>query len=70
MNLRKEIMFYNIISIYLYKTPLHLAVKNEYFDIIILLLKNNGINIDIEDDKGKKPIDYATNNEIRRLLNR
>ena len=51
------------------QTPLHLAVKNEYLDIIILLLKKNGINIDIKDDKGRKPIDYATNNEIWRLLN-
>ena len=59
-------MEFKIVS---YQTPLHLAVKNEYFDIIILLLKNSGINIDIEDDKGRKPIDYATNNKIRQLLN-
>ena len=59
-------MKFKIVS---YQTALHLAVKNEYFDIIILLLKNNGININIKDCKGNKPIDYATNNEIKQLLN-
>lgn len=59
-------MKFKIIS---YQTPLHLAVKNKYVDIIILLIKNNGIITDIKDNKGRKPIDYATNNEIKRLLN-
>ena len=37
--------------------------------MINLLLKNKGIDINVKDDKGKKPIDYATNDEIKQLLN-
>ena len=51
--------------IYFYKTPLHFAVENEYLEILKLLLKNKKINILVEDNQGRKPIDYATNNEIK-----
>lgn len=50
-------------------TPLHYAVKNEYVEFIKLLLENKKINIDTVDDKGKRPIDYTTNNDIKQLLN-
>lgn len=53
----------------LYKTPLHLAVEKGYLDIIKLLLKNNGIDIHIKDDQGRKQIDYAMNDEIKKLFN-
>ena len=48
---------------------MHLAVENEFLEIIKLLLKNKGIDIDVNDNKGRKPIDYAINNEIKQLLN-
>ena len=47
---------------------MHLAVEKGYLEIIKLLLKNKEIDINIENDKGKKPIDYATNDEIKQLL--
>ena len=64
--------FYKIqnhdIQLSFYKTPLHFAVEKGYFEIIKLLLTNKKIDIQIEDDQGRKPIDYATNNEIQKLL--
>ena len=50
-------------------TPLHLAVQREYIDIIKLILQNKDVNVDIEDDQGKKPIDYTTNSQIIQLFN-
>lgn len=50
------------------KAPLHLAVEMEYIEIIQLLLNKKSINVDIKDDQNKKPIDYASNNEIKQLL--
>ena len=48
---------------------MHLAVEKGYLEIIKLLLKNKRINININDNNDKKPIHYATNNEIKQLLN-
>ena len=50
------------------KTPLHLAVEKEYIEIIKILLENKNIDVDIEDEQGKKPIDYTSNNEIIKML--
>ena len=50
------------------KTPLHLAVEKEYIEIIKILLENKNIDVDIEDEQGKKPIDYTSNNEIKKIL--
>ena len=47
---------------------MHFAVEKGYLEIIKLLLKNKKIDVQIEDDQGKKPIDYATNDEIQKLL--
>ena len=45
------------------------AFEKGYLEIITLLLTNQKIDIQIEDDhQGKKQIDYATNNEIKKLL--
>lgn len=63
----KIISFYRILK-YFYKTCLHFAVEKGYLEIIKLLLKSNGININVKDDQGKKPIDYANNDEIKQLL--
>ena len=52
-----------------YKTPLHLASEKGYLEIIKLLLKNKRIDIHAKDDQGKKQTDYATNNEIKQILN-
>ena len=65
----KIISFNKIILYYFYKTPLHLAVEKGYLEIIKLLLKNKDININVDDDQCRKPIDYTTNNEIKQLLN-
>ena len=46
---------------------MHLAVEKGYLEIK-LLLKNKKIDVQIEDDQGRKPIDYTTNNEIQKLL--
>ena len=51
------------------RTPLHLAVENGYIEIIKLLLECKEIDINIEDEQAKKPIDYASNDEIKQLLN-
>ena len=48
---------------------MHLAVENEYIEIIKLLLKNKRIDINVIDDKGRKQIEYTTNNEIKKLFN-
>lgn len=45
------------------ETALHLAVKKKSIHIIMLLLKHQGIDINALDKYGKKPIDYAENDE-------
>lgn len=52
----------------LYKTILHLAVEINNLEIIKLLLGMKEIDINIEDSEGKKPIDYAKNDVIKKLL--
>ena len=64
-----KIISFNEISIYFYKTALHFAVEKGYLKIIKLLLKNKKIDIHVEDDQGRRPIDYAINNETKELLN-
>ena len=49
---------------------MHLAVEKGYLEIIKLLLKNKNIDVQIEDNQGRKPIDYTTNNEIQKLHDR
>ena len=51
------------------RTQLHIAVENGYFEIIKLLLECKEIDINVEDEQGKKPIDYASNDDIKQLLN-
>lgn len=51
------------------KTPLHLAVINGNLEVIKVLLNYKNININLRDDKGKKPIDYTDNDEIKQLFN-
>ena len=48
---------------------MHLAVENGYIGIIKLLLECKEIDINIEDEQGKKPFDYASKDEIKQLLN-
>lgn len=50
-------------------TPLHLAVKRNDVNIVRLILSNGNAQVDIKDDQGKKPIDYATNDQIIQMLN-
>ena len=52
------------------KTALHLAAEIGNLEIINLLLEKKEIDINIEDSHGKKPIDYSTNDEIKRLLSK
>ena len=68
LSIKFKIISFNIISIYFYKTPLHFAVEKGNLEIIKLLLKNKTIDTRVEDDQGRKPIDYAPNNEIQKLL--
>lgn len=42
----------------------------DYFLIINLLLKMKGIDVNLEDSNGKKPIDYSKDDQIRRLLSK
>ena len=52
------------------KAALHLAVEKENIEIIKLLLENKYIDINIKDGKGKKPIDYSENHDIKQLLSK
>ena len=51
------------------KSTLHLAVQNKNIDIIRFLLSFKNIDFNVKDDKEKKPIEYATNDEIIQLFN-
>ena len=64
-NLFKSIQFHIFHS-----TILHLASKQGNLEIIKLLLMKKGIDINIKDDQGNKPIDYSNNHEIRHLLSK
>ena len=46
---------------------MHCAVKKGNYEII-KLLKSKTINVQAEDDQGRKSIDYAPNNEIQKFL--
>ena len=50
------------------KSALHLAVQKESVEITKSLLSFKNIDINIKDNQGKKPIDYAKNDEIIQLL--
>ena len=47
---------------------MHLAIQNNNVEIVKLLLEKKDIDINIEDNQGKKPIDYSNNDEITQLL--
>ena len=49
---------------------MHLAVKIKNIEIIKLLLIKKGIDFNIIDNKGKIPIDYSKNSEIKQLLSK
>ena len=50
------------------KAALHLAVNIGNLKIIKLLLEKKDIDTNIEDEQGKKPIDYSQKNEIKQFL--
>ena len=47
---------------------MHLATQINNAEIVKLLLEKKEIDINIEDSQGKKPIDYAKNDEIKQFL--
>lgn len=51
-----------------HETALHNAAKKGDPKIIKFLLIRKGVNINIKDNQGKKPIDYCENPEIKQLL--
>uniref|UniRef100_A0A1X7TKR5 Uncharacterized protein n=1 Tax=Amphimedon queenslandica TaxID=400682 RepID=A0A1X7TKR5_AMPQE len=59
--------FINPYATYTGFTPLHYAVITDNEDIIQLLL-DNGANPSIEDSMGRTPINYCTNESVRKLL--
>ena len=50
------------------ETALHLAAQQGDIEIVKRLLEEKNIDINIEDEQGKKPIDYTKNDEIRKLF--
>ncbi len=48
------------------KTPLHIAVINNDYNIINLLLANNA-NINIKDNNDKRAFEYTKNKDIIKL---
>ena len=50
------------------KTSLHLAVEKDDIEIVKLLLQHKDIDINVEDNKGNKPINYAKSDSIKQLL--
>lgn len=51
-----------------FSSPLHLAVKKENLELIILLVNHKGIDLNAKDEQGKIPFDYASTEEIKQLL--
>ena len=47
---------------------MHLAVEIDNIAITKLLLEQKDIDINLEDSKGRKPIDYSKNDEIKKLF--
>ena len=62
-----KIIYFNENTIVL-KAALHLASEKGNIKIIKLLLINEAIDINIEDDQGRRPIDYSENDDIIQLL--
>ena len=54
----------------IHTTVLHLAAQKENFSIIKLLIIKKGIDINIKDSQGKRPIEYSENFEIKQLLSK
>ena len=50
------------------ETALHHAVAIENIKIIKLLLGHKDINVNQQDENGKKPIDYCKNEKIKRIF--
>ena len=50
------------------ESPLHMAVESSNKEIIKLLLQNKKIDLNKVDDKNKKAIEYAQNDEIKELF--
>ena len=48
---------------------LHCAVLKENMDIIKLLMSVKTIDANLKDEQGRKPIEYASNEEIKQILN-
>ena len=59
---------FDYVTIGFYETALHAAVKSGSPEIIKLLLGKKGIDVDIKDSNGKKPIDYSKNDNIRLMF--
>ena len=47
---------------------MHLSVEEKSLEIIKLLLENKNIDTSAKDNQGKKPIYYANDDEIKKLL--
>ena len=62
-----KIIYFNENTIEL-KAALHLASEKGNIKIIQLLLINEAIDINIEDEQGRRPIDYSKNDDIIQLL--
>lgn len=61
--------YFNWVQFHIFhSTILHLASKIINLEIIKLLLMIKGVDINIKDSLGKKPIYYSDNNEIKQLL--
>lgn len=50
------------------KTALHFAIEKENYEIVKILLQTNDIDLNIKDDQGKTPIEYAKNGMIREIF--
>lgn len=70
------------IFLFFYSSPLHIAVKSNNCKIVELLLKHKGVDVNVLDhishqnlmkfhnkySFGKKPVDYAENDEMKKLF--
>lgn len=52
------------------KAPLHYSIEKKNIQLIHLLLKQKSIDVNIADEKGKKPIDYTDDKRIKKLFNK